>query len=81
MGGKPLMLPTTKGQISDHHGTATALQTLPDAKALIANKGVGARLVPPSSVRSEHHALHSRTQEPQSPDNLRHQNLPTAQSG
>jgi hypothetical protein len=63
-GGKPLILLLTEGQVSDYRGATTVLQALPDAKILIANKGIEARLVPPSSVRSGHLALHSWAQEP-----------------
>jgi hypothetical protein len=66
---------------SDYRGGATVLQALPGARALIADKGVEARLIPPSPVRTENLTMHSKTQEPQSPDPLRRQNLPAAQSG
>jgi hypothetical protein len=44
---------------SGYRGAATVLQTLPDAEALITDKGFEARLAPPSPVRSVHHAPRS----------------------
>ncbi|MFT4792375.1 MAG: hypothetical protein ACJAVR_001734 [Paracoccaceae bacterium] len=37
-------------RFSDYRGAATVLQALPDARALIADKGCEARLVPPRPV-------------------------------
>jgi hypothetical protein len=48
---------------------------------LTAHKGFEVRLVPSGVVRPGHHALHSRTREPQGVGRLRRQNLQAAQSG
>ncbi len=37
--GRPLVLLLTEGQLSDHKGAALVLDALPDARALIADKG------------------------------------------
>jgi hypothetical protein len=37
--GKPLILPLTEGQVSDHRGAATVPPDPPDADVLIADKG------------------------------------------
>ncbi len=37
--GKPLILLLTEGQVSDYRGAATVLPALPEANALIADKG------------------------------------------
>jgi hypothetical protein len=73
--------PPAGQRISDYRGGPTVLPALPGAETLITDKGVEARLVPPRPVQTGHHALHSRAQEPQGADPLRHQNLPAAQSG
>jgi hypothetical protein len=68
--GKPLILLLTEGQVSDYRGAATILRTLPDAKVLIADRGLEARLVSRGFGRPRHRTRHSRPGEPQSPDPL-----------
>jgi transposase len=79
--GKPLILLLTEGQVSDYRGAATILRMLPDAKVLITNRGVEARLVSRGFGRPRHRALHSRAQKPQGVGHIRRQDLQAAQSG
>jgi hypothetical protein len=54
--GRPVALLLTEGQMSDHTGTKILYPTLPDAEALIADKGY--------DTDEFHDALHAKGMEP-----------------
>ena len=63
--GRPLVMLLTEGQTSDYKGAALMLDTLPQAKAMLGDRGVarpgegrGRRLVPQCADRQGHRAVH-----------------------